>query len=251
MVRPKSPVRLEWVDPAVCSLEYRLKIIGRLPFFKQLSAEIVSNINSLFHDQEVHANDRIYFEGDKAEYLFLVALGKVKLARNSLSGRELLLDILHSGEYFGNLAGFDGQDYLETAIAQTDGCILRISSVNFEKILKDHPEVTRRVLEAVNQRLAEWQEIIHQLTAGSVEQRIAYSLMRLAGKLGESRGRDVLIQLPFSRQDMAAMTGSSAETVSRVMSHFAEEALVKSGRRWVTVLDIGKLEQLAKTGAVN
>lgn len=32
MARPKSPVRLHWVDPEFCSLEYRLKIIGRLPF---------------------------------------------------------------------------------------------------------------------------------------------------------------------------------------------------------------------------
>ena len=38
MVRLKSPVRLDWVDPAVCSLEYRLKISSRLPFLKHLPA---------------------------------------------------------------------------------------------------------------------------------------------------------------------------------------------------------------------
>lgn len=44
MARLKSPVRLDWVDPTVCSLEYRLKIIGRLPFFKHLPAEAISKI---------------------------------------------------------------------------------------------------------------------------------------------------------------------------------------------------------------
>ena len=53
MARPKSPVRLDWVDPAVCSLEYRLKIIGRLPFFKHLPAEAIAKINRLFHDSDV------------------------------------------------------------------------------------------------------------------------------------------------------------------------------------------------------
>ena len=53
MVRLKSPVRLDWVDPEVCSLEYRLKIIGRLPFFKHLPFEAISKINGLFHDHEV------------------------------------------------------------------------------------------------------------------------------------------------------------------------------------------------------
>src|SRR5512134_179136 len=100
MPRPKSPVRLEWMDPAVCSQEYRLKIIGRLPFFKHLPADAISGINNLFHDTDVSADERIYFEGDEAGHLYLVAMGKVKLVRNTASGRDVLLDILHGGEYF-------------------------------------------------------------------------------------------------------------------------------------------------------
>jgi len=251
MARPKSPVRLDWVDPAVCSLEYRLKIIGRLPFFKHLPLVAISGINDLFHDNDVSANERIYFEGDEAEYLYLVAMGKVKLVRNTTSGREVLLDILHGGEYFGSLSTFGWRVHMETAIAQTDCCILQISAGDFERILSDHPDVTRKVLEAVSQRLAQSQEVVKQLSAYTAEQRVASALMRLAGKLGEARGQGVLIQLPFSRQDLAAMTGSTIETVSRVMSRFAENGWIKSGRKWVTIADPKRLEELIKMGAVN
>lgn len=246
MPRLKSPVRLEWVDPAVCSLEYRLKIIGRLPFFRHLPADAITRINSLFHDSDIPANERIYFEGDEAEYLYLVAMGKVKLVRNTASGREVLLDILQGGDHFGSLSTFGGRVHTETAIAQTDSCILRISAADFDRILAVHPDVTRKVLEAVSQRLAESQEIVKQLSTYTVEQRIASALLRLASKLGETRGEAVLIQLPFSRQDLAAMTGSTTETVSRVMSRFAEEGLVKSGRKWVTILNPKRLEELVK-----
>lgn len=246
MPRPKSPVRLEWVDPAVCSTDYRLKIIGRLPFFKHLPAEAISRINDLFHDFDVSADERIYFEGDEAEYLYLVAMGKVKLVRDTGAGREVLLDVLHGGDHFGSLSTLGGRAHTETAIAQTDCCILRISAVDFDRVLSDHPDVTRKVLEAVGQRLAESQEIVKQLSIFTAEQRIASALMRLAGKLGERRGEGVLIQLPFSRQDLAGMTGSTVETVSRVMSRFAEEGWVKSGRKWVTLTNPKKLEELAK-----
>jgi CRP-like cAMP-binding protein len=246
MVRPKSPVRLDWVDPAVCSIEYRLKIIGRLPFFKHLPADAISGINNLFHDIDVSADERIYFEGDEAEYLYLVAMGKVKLVRNTGSGRDVLLDILHGGDYFGSLSTFGGRVHTETAIAQTDCCILRISAADFEQILVDHPDVTRKVLEVVSQRLAESQEIVKQLSTYTTEQRIASALLRLARKLGEARGQSVLIQLPFSRQDLAGLTGSTMETVSRVMSRFAEDGLIKSGRKWVTITNIERLEELAK-----
>lgn len=251
MARPKSPVRLDWVDPAICSLDYRLKIIGRLPFFKHLPADAISKINGLFRDNEVSTDERIYFEGDEAKRLYLVAMGKVKLVRNSHSGREVLLDILRGGEFFGTLTVFGGSVHTETAIAQTDCCILQISSVDFENILSDHPDVTRKVLEVVSQRLAASQEIVKQLSSFTAEQRIASALLRLAAKLGEARGQDVLIQLPFSRQDLAAMTGTTTETVSRVMSRFGEAGVVKSGRKWVTIMDILRLERLAEKGAVN
>jgi CRP-like cAMP-binding protein len=75
--------------------------------------------------------------------------------------------------------------------------------------------------------------------------------LRLARKLGEVRGQGVLIQLPFSRQDLAAMTGSTTETVSRVMSRFIEDGIVKSGRKWVTIIEVKQLEELTKKSAVN
>lgn len=251
MARPKSPLRLEWVDPEFCSLDYRLKIIGRLPFFNHLPAAAIGRINALFHDRDVSANERIYFEGDDADHLYLVATGKVKLVRNPASGREVLLDILHGGDYFGALTMLGGRIHTETAIAQTDCCILQISSANFESILSQHPEVMRRALEVVSQRLTESQEVVKQLSSYTAEQRIAATLLRLAGKLGETHGQNVLIQLPFSRQDLAAMTGTTTETVSRVMSRFAEDGLIKSGRKWVTLTDVKRLKQLAETGAVN
>jgi CRP-like cAMP-binding protein len=99
--------------------------------------------------------------------------------------------------------------------------------------------------------LAESQEIIKQLSSYTAEQRIAAALLRLAGKLGEVRGENVLIQLPFSRQDLAAMSGVTTETVSRVMSVFAQDRLINSGRKWVTISDAKRLKQLVEMGAVN
>jgi CRP-like cAMP-binding protein len=238
------------VDPEVCSLDYRLKIIGRLPFFQHLSPQAIIEINSLFSDHDFVAEQAIYFEGDPCENLYLVASGKVKLTQAGLSGREVLLDILQGGEYFGNLAILNQQGYAETAIAQTDCCILQISSQNFETILARYPEVTLKVLKAVGERLEESQEIIKQLSLYTVEQRIAAALIRVAKKLGEQKQTGILIQIPFSRQNLAAMTGTTVETVSRVMSRFSAEGLISTGRRWVALNDLERLGQVAKEGAV-
>ena len=91
MARPKSPVRLDWVDPAVCSLEYRIKIIGRLPFFKHLPGDAISKINTFFKDRDVAANERVDFEGDDAMHLYLIAMGKVKVMGTASAGREVIV----------------------------------------------------------------------------------------------------------------------------------------------------------------
>jgi CRP-like cAMP-binding protein len=239
------------VDPGVCSLDYRLKIIGRLPFFRHLSPAAIIEINRLFEDRDIAAEQAIYIEGDPGENLYLVASGKVKLMRLALSGREVLLDILQGGEYFGHLAIVSQQGYAETAIAQTDCCILQVSAQNFEQVLNRYPEVTLKVLKAVGQRLEESQEIIKPLSVYTIEQRIAATLIRVAKKLGEQKQIGMLIQIPFSRQDLAAMTGTTIETVSRVMSRFSAEGLISTGRKWVAVNDLERLEEMANEGAIN
>lgn len=251
MPRPKSPVRLDWIDPSACTLDYRLKIIGRLPFFKHLPVPAIAEINSLFHDRSYPAGQPVYFEGDAAAHLFLIAMGRVRLVRNTAAGREVVLDILHGGEYFGNLRALGAEAYGETAMTQTECCILQISSEDFETILQRHPAVTLKVLGAVGQRLEESRELVKQLSTFSAEQRIASALLRLANKLGEERDQSVLIQLPLSRQDLAAMTGATTETVSRLMSRFARDGLIRSGRKWVAVADPQGLEDLIRRGAVN
>ncbi len=251
MTRRQSTVRLDWIDPAACTPDYRLRIISGLPFFKSLPVEAIQDINGYFHDRSHSAGETIYLEGDTAHHLYLVAMGRVKLIRNTTSGHEVWLDILHGGEYFGSLVSLGMQTYSETAVAHTDACILQISSQDFDTILRKHPEVTLKVLSAVGQRLRESQGVIKQLSTYTVEQRVASALCRLAGKLGQQGAEGILIQLPFSRGDLAAMAGTTTETVSRVMSRFADAGLVKTGRKWVAVTDRKGLAALLKEAAVN
>src|SRR5690606_13181926 len=106
----------------------------------------------------------------------------------------------------------------DTAQAHTTCCVLTITPHAFQDILQRYPQVSLALLEIVSSRLREAREVIHQLSASPVESRLAATLLKLADKLGEKRGDEVLIQLPLSRQDLADMTGATVETASRVMS---------------------------------
>jgi CRP-like cAMP-binding protein len=235
--RRSTPLKLEDIEPQMCTIHTRLDILSRVPFFSDLSSQALAEVNQLFHEHGYEPGQPIYYAGDPAARLYVVAVGKVKLLQHTLSGQDVLLDILTPGEFFGSLSVLGDETYPETALAQTMSCILAIAASDFQAILRRYPSVTVTALETVARRLKAAHEMIRQLSAHSVEHRIAAALLKLAEKLGEPQSEGLLIQMPLSRQDLAELTGTTVESASRVMSQFQKEGLIHTGRQWVAIAD--------------
>lgn len=242
-----TPLREDTVEPAHCSTALRHEIVGRARYFKRLSPEALEAVNERFREQHYPAEAVIYWEADSAERLFLVAHGKVKLLRHGAEGIDVLLDLLPQGSLFGGVAPVGYRRYSETAVAQTECCVLAITAGDFEELLARHPEIVREVLNSVARSLDDARETIRQLTTSPVAARIATVLIKLAERLGEPDKDGTLIQAPLPQQDIASMVGATPETVSRVMARFKREELVDSGRQWVRILDDDGLRKVAGT----
>lgn len=243
-IRRKTPLEIKIVDAGSCSIDLKMKIIHQLPFFKELSHDSIKNINNLFNDVQYNADDTIYYSGDVASRLCVIASGSVKLIKQNKDGNNTLIDILKQGEFFGNLDPFGNTLYQETAMVQTSSCIMKIDTKDFRSILTKHPSVSLIVLDIMSKRLREAQEQIRQLSTIPVEGRIAYTLFKLSQKLGEKKDFGLLIQIPLSREDIAGMTGTTPETASRIISHMQKDNIIKTGRKWIAINNIDKLQKL-------
>ncbi len=228
----------------MCSVDLRLKILGQLPFFTGLSQDALEKINQSFHEVGFDVGEIICFEGDSAERLFVVADGRVKLVRHTMAGKDVLLDMLTTGEFFGSLASLGNNTYPETAQAQTPVCVLTISKDAFRHILDQHPSVTLKVVDIMAARLRAAHERVRQLSTSKVESRVAHVLLLLSEKFGRPSEVGMLIQVPLTREDLASMAGTTPETASRVMSQFQKDGLVDAGRQWVAILDHTQLETI-------
>lgn len=247
-LRRKSPLEIETTESNQCSVGLRLQILGQVPFFVGLSQADLEKINLLFREQGYAPNEIICFAGDPAERLFVVADGRVKLMRYSLAGKNVLLDMLATGEFFGSLSTMEDAPYPDTAEAQTQTCVLSISVDDFRRILEQHPPVVLKVLDITAVRLRAAQELVQQLSSLPVEGRIASLLLVLSKKFGKPESVGCLIQVPLARDDIAAMTATTPETASRVMSQFQKDGLIQTGRQWVAISNQASLEQIAGQG---
>ncbi len=243
--RRKTPLKIETTEVHMCSVDLRLRILHQVPFFAGLKHDDLEQINHLFREQGYSAEETICFAGDPAEHLFVVADGRVKLMHHSLSSKNVLLDMLTPGEFFGSLSTLGDEAYPDTAEAQTQTCALVINADDFRNILEKHPKVALKVVDIMAARLRTAHERVRQLSELSAEGRIANLLLILSKKFGKSSEVGLLIQSPLTRDDLAAMTGTTTETASRVMSQFQKEGLIRTGRKWVSIIDQPALERMA------
>lgn len=220
-----------------------MRILGQIALFAGLSEVQLDSIDKRMVSLSWAEGDRLYGAGESAEHLYVVAAGQVKVFQSARSGQDTIVDILAPGDLFGALSVLGQPIYAETVEALVTTCALRIKTEVFREVLLEHPQVALRVLDDVTAQLAGARSAASLRPAATVAQRVATTLLRLADKFGQqgASGDGTVIQLPLSRADLASMTGSTPESVSRVMSRFRQDGVIDSGRRWTSILDRNRL----------
>lgn len=240
--RRRVPLRVTCAQPHQCPEPVRLQVLAHVPYLAGLTEEDLRRIDRRLVSLSWGEGDPLYRAGEPAEHLFVMASGRVKVTQSTADGTEVITDLVVPGELFGTLSSLGEPTYPETAQALTTTCALRMDAGAFRDVLAEHPAVALRVLDDVAARLAAARSGAARAMTGSVEQRVATTLLRLADKLGQDRhSGGTLLQIPLSRADLAAMTGSTPESVSRVMSRWRRDGVVESGRRWTAVVDRDRL----------
>ncbi|WP_264669633.1 Crp/Fnr family transcriptional regulator [Arthrobacter sp. VKM Ac-2550] len=217
-----------------------------MPLFAALTAAEIRDIEPRTQARGYRAGETIYRAGDEAESLFVMASGTTKLLRPSAHGQDVVMNILGPGEGFGTLGILGEPTYADAAEAMAASCVLEISADVFKDVMERHPRLALTVLDEVLHRFEQAQQTIRSLSANNVRQRVAVALLALADKLGAPQGETLALELPLTRADLAALTGTTPETVSRVMSRLRDEGIIETGRRWTTVLNRTRLAAAAQ-----
>ncbi len=250
-MRDLRPTTREEIAALHCTVDDLRRILRDAPFFRELGAGEVDDVAAMFHQAHYAPGEVIQRAGDSAIRLSIVAAGMLKVARPTLDGQDVLLDVLGSGDIFGSLDLLGDTVYADDATAQTHCCVLHASSQVFRAMLDRYPSVAVAALAFIAGRLSEAHETIERLSASPVDQRVAATLLKLAGRAGRPDNGALVIDMPITRQDLADMTGATVETVSRVISELRRSGVIESGRKWIAITDRDALAALASSRSRN
>ena len=214
------------------------QILGRSFIFSSLNDDELGELADLTTERSFVPNEFIFWDGDAPEWFYIVAEGKVKVLKYSSSGREFIIAFFGPGEMFGEVAVFENKPYPASAQAVAETKVVGSKRENFLSFLANRPQVALRIINVLGGRLRDAQNRLRDLAGERVEQRLASVLLMLSAKRG--------LTLPFTRQEIADMAGTTTETTIRVMSHLKDRKIIRSVRGKVIILNEEKLRLLSE-----
>jgi CRP-like cAMP-binding protein len=176
--------------------------------------------------KQVHLNKGafLFYEGDPASNYYEVVEGSIKMVNFSEDGHEFTQGIFEKGDSFGEPPLFAGMTYPSNAVATEDTTVWKLPRENFFNMLKDNFEVHLDFTVKLCQRIHYKATIMRGISSHAPEHRIITFIdyLKEISPLGENQPYEV----PFTRQQIADMTGLRVETVIRTIKALEQQGKV-------------------------
>ncbi len=187
--------------------------------------------------RSIEESSFFFFQGDMAEYMYILTSGQVKLMQSNPNGQQVNLRTIYPWQMFGAVGAVRAEaTYPASAQALENSTALAVSSKFLHSMLETRPYLSFDLMKLMTSYIQEMQARYRELATERVEQRVANALIRLAGQSGIKSKNEAGIELSFSRQDVAEMTGSTLYTISRLLSEWERQGIIKTGREKIKIL---------------
>ena len=178
----------------------------------------------------------IVLQGERAQSVFIVLEGWVKLYRVTQNGAEAVVETFSEGQSFGEAVAFRGDVYPVTAEAVTDCRLLQVRTSTVLELMKTHPELCTAILASTFLHLHALVDQIEQLKAHTGAQRVAEFLLDLSSvETGASA-----VTLPYDKVLIAGQLGMKPESLSRAFARLRERG-VQIHQNKAMIADVGRL----------
>lgn len=177
------------------------------------------------------ANSILINEGDNTDSLYVILEGEVKVYASDETGKEVILNILGPGEYFGELSLVDDQPRSASVMTLSPIKTMIISKSEFKRCLAENPELSFNLIRSLTKQVRALTDSVKNLALMDVYGRVAHTLLDLATDVD---GKHV-IQQKLTHQDIANMVGASREMVSRILKDLTTGGYISVDKKHITI----------------
>ena len=226
------------------SHEEKRQIFERNFLFGELSSDEIDTLIHFARTERYPAGEEIYAKGSPGESMMAVLRGTAKMTSVSRDGKEIVLNIMHPGEIFGEIALLDGGARSADAIAMTDCEILILLRRDFMPILKKRADICLILMRILCQRLRQTSEQVEDVLFRHLESRVAKSLLHLAHTTSLQGVSGVPVELHVSQQQLGSMAGGTRQSVNKIEQSWRKEGWIERNKGVIVLRDVDAIERL-------
>lgn len=225
-----------------------LQDVGSITVLAGLDPAALQDCASLALQRTLAPGRHVFSQGEPGARFHAVVSGCVRVSQSGADGTHALLRFVGAGEPFGSFGIFVDGCYPAEAIAVVQSVELSWSEAQFRSLMDRYPAIAVNLLQVAGRRLRELQDRLREMATQTAEQRIASALLRLAAKDGllKASARTAEIVWPLSRRDVAAVSGTTIYTSSRIMADWQRRGIVDSAQKRIRVLSVDELAAIAE-----
>ena len=192
------------------------------------------------HCRDYQPGETIFREGEACRGVYFISHGLVAVRKDDAEGESVLLRLASAGDTLGYRPFCAGGPHRASTEVLRNSRICFFDGETMRDLLHDNPELGVGFLRRASRELGQAEQRFYETVRLDLRARLAHLLLIFKDRYGrhETDGR-IVVDLPVSRQNMAAMIGVRAESLSRVIRHMTDDGLINvSGHRaWILDLD--------------
>jgi len=202
-------------------------LLSQTNLLSGLSGASMRRITDALAVRTVPRNTTLFLERQEGESLFVLVSGSVKLQRVSDEGREVVVNVVQPGEMFAEVILFEDSRYPVTAVAAEESQVIEIPKRKVHELLAEE-DFRNEFLGGVMRKLRFLVDQVYVLTSCDVRERFLRFLRRRYGLRERYR-------LVVPKKDIAAVLGTTPETLSRTLAELQDDGYISMQGRELSV----------------
>ena len=211
----------------------KLEVFRQSPLFADLSVEELIEISDLSTACHFAKGEFVFHEGDFPDFCYVIQEGRVKVFKESFSGKVFTLKVADRGDTLHAVVLFEGKPRWASAQAMDDVILLRIRRDEFLSFVIKRLSLLMKIIDILGDQAHSAHERLIDFVGERVEQRLLNVLNMLCNKFGTT--------LFFTCEELADLAGTTTETVIRTMNKLKKSGLISSSRGKIHILDEDRL----------
>lgn len=213
--------------------------LQRVPLFQGLNPQTLAVLTRVARLKAVQKREVLFYQEDPGDAAYVVRAGAISILLTTADGRELVINEMHPGDCFGELALLTGEPRSASAMASQDSQVIILPRAEFLEELEHEPKLMRHLLDSLAHRLRASSERERALAFLDAPARLAHLLIEMDA--AAERGF-----LTISQDELAQRIGVARQTTAKILGQWRRAGWIVTGRGKIVVINRVALRRRAE-----